>query len=366
MLVRNRNERMNTEDSNEWMLETPEPEPRRRRTRVWLKIAGASAMLLAVLGAVFVVGTNISAAQASSTNPAAFVLGNGNVNLAQTGGHGPNGPMYRGPGMRGGPNLTISSVQASTIQAKTPNGTVVTITTTASTQYTREGQSVSRSALKAGDEIHVAGQRQSNGSITATRVDIELPHAGGTVAAVSNGTITVKDRQGSRVIHTSASTTFIQAGQKVSLSAITTGDVVMAEGTLNADGSLNAQSVMIMTPRAGGTITKIAGNAITVQTPRGTQTINVTGSTKYMQVQFGANGPTRTTTSLSALKTGMHIMATGTRNSDGSFTATEVDVMTGNPPAHGQFHGGWRQGGTWGQPPAGTQTPGTQAAAPAE
>jgi len=77
------------------------------------------------------------------------------------------------PGTPGQCNaLTVSSVNGNTIVAKTSSGNSVTIHTTASTQYTQAGKTAAASAVKAGARIHVSGTHNSDGSITATRIDI--------------------------------------------------------------------------------------------------------------------------------------------------------------------------------------------------
>lgn len=82
-------------------------------------------------------------------------------------------------GLQGGPGaqgqcgmLTVTSVSGGTIVAKASDGSSVTIHTTSSTQYTRNGQSASASAVTVGSQIHVDGTRNSDGSITATRIDV--------------------------------------------------------------------------------------------------------------------------------------------------------------------------------------------------
>ncbi|HLX40975.1 MAG TPA: DUF5666 domain-containing protein, partial [Ktedonobacteraceae bacterium] len=67
---------------------------------------------------------------------------------------------------------TVSSVSGSTIVAKTASGSSVTIHTTASTKFTQAGKTVSASAIKAGTKILVMGTHNSDGSITATSIDI--------------------------------------------------------------------------------------------------------------------------------------------------------------------------------------------------
>lgn len=91
-------------------------------------------------------------------------------------------PLASTPGARGSQNgpgaqgqcgvLTITSVSGGTIVAKAPDGSSVTIHTTSSTQYTHNGQSASASAATVGAQIHVDGTRNSDGSITATHIDV--------------------------------------------------------------------------------------------------------------------------------------------------------------------------------------------------
>src|SRR5689334_17134875 len=62
--------------------------------------------------------------------------------------------------------------------------------------------------------------------------------AGGQVTAIDGTTITVKNPQGSATIATTASTTFEINGKAGSLSDITIGMFVHADGTKGADGVL--------------------------------------------------------------------------------------------------------------------------------
>jgi Domain of unknown function (DUF5666) len=102
----------------------------------------------------------------------------GTANSAQaasfaTGGANSSQVLAATPGAHGQCDaLIVSSVNGNTIVAKAPDGGTVTIHTTASTQYTRAGQSVSASAITVGSRIHVTGTHNSDGSITATRIDI--------------------------------------------------------------------------------------------------------------------------------------------------------------------------------------------------
>ncbi len=109
--------------------------------------------------------------------------------------------------------------------------------------------------------------------LSVVEIDVVLPSYHGMVTAISSSSITVQDHSNaSRTIKITSSTTFVRARQTVSLSTVTKGENVSAEGSLNSDGSLNAQVVHIDLPHAGGQITKISSSTITTQDKHGTHT----------------------------------------------------------------------------------------------
>jgi Domain of unknown function (DUF5666) len=296
----------------------------------WLILGG----LALALGAGIVVGVNVLPTYAAS------------LAGTPTPGMHRGGPSWgkAGPGLRGerGP-LTVASVSGSTITATLPSGTSVTIHTSSSTTYGRAGVSVSASAIAKGDTIAVKGQRNSDGSITASHVEIVLPSVAGTVTAISGSTLTLKSERGTATatVHIAAGATLQRAGQTASLSDIHVGDTITAVGTLNSDKSLNAERVEIVLPHAGGQITKISGADITVKDPfGGTLVIHTNASTKFVTLTKGANGPVQSTTTLGSLKVGDFITAEGTKNSDGSLTALTVSTL----PAGAHFPGPGRTG----------------------
>lgn len=139
----------------------PPPAPRRSAPR-WLLIGALALAFALTLGVGAVLGSTIlQTAQAAGFAPSG-------VNTART--------LAAGPGAQGPQGqcgqLTVSSVSGQTITARAPDGSTVTIHTTSSTQYTSAGKSVSANAVKAGVQIHVDGTHNSDGSITATRIDI--------------------------------------------------------------------------------------------------------------------------------------------------------------------------------------------------
>jgi Domain of unknown function (DUF5666) len=158
------------EEAASTRLDQP-PAPRRRGRR-WLLIGALAFAFMLALG----VGTlpTTSTTQAATlvsggtSSSQSLTFAQGNANSAQ--------PQAAGPGMQGTRGqcdaLTVSSVNGNTIVAKSSNGNSVTIHTTANTQYTQAGKTVAASAITAGTRIHVTGTHNSDGSITATRIDI--------------------------------------------------------------------------------------------------------------------------------------------------------------------------------------------------
>ncbi len=161
-----------------------QPPAARRRGRRWLVIGGlALAFMLALsIGTVIgsVTGTTRAAAltQSNASSAQTLTFSQGNFNNSQTLNNAPgnfNGPgaFNAAPGANGPCEaLTVSSVNGNTIVAKTSSGASVTIHTTASTRYTQAGKTVAAKAITAGTHISVMGTHNSDGSITATSIDI--------------------------------------------------------------------------------------------------------------------------------------------------------------------------------------------------
>lgn len=67
----------------------------------------------------------------------------------------------------------------------------------------------------------------------------------GQILSIDNGSITVKQQDGTtKIVVVSGSTSFVKS-QSASLSDLKTGDTVMILGTSNSDGSVTAQNVSI-------------------------------------------------------------------------------------------------------------------------
>ena len=160
-------------ESGGWVPRDGPPGPRRSRGMGrWLLIGGLALAFLLTLGVgAFLGSTAFGTAQAASLAP-----GGSNGNAVQ---YAAQLPLANTPGTAGQPGpasqcdaLTVSSVTGQTIVAKAANGSTVTIHTTSSTRYTKDGQAASASAVTAGSLIHVQGSTNSDGSIIATSIDV--------------------------------------------------------------------------------------------------------------------------------------------------------------------------------------------------
>jgi hypothetical protein len=155
------------------------------------------------------------------------------------------------------------------------------------------------------------------------------PGMAGTVKSVngSPSTITIQDFMGfTRTIHTTGSTTYTRGGQSANSSSVTNGAEIAAQGTVDRNGTdLDATKVAVLLPRVGGTVQSISGQSFVVRGPDGTNhTVTTTGSTTFHQGRSQA--------SLSDVKQGARVLATGDRHSNGDLTASSVQILPAGPP----------------------------------
>ncbi|HEY5495416.1 MAG TPA: DUF5666 domain-containing protein [Candidatus Limnocylindrales bacterium] len=282
------------------------------------------------------------------------------------GGMGPGG-MGRG-GRMGGygafGSISVTAIDGTKLSLTTADGWTRTIDAAGAT-VTKSGQTVDLSTLKVGDSIVFDQSRQTDGTFKITAIQLVLPHADGTVKSVGDSSVTLTQRDGTdKVVQLTGSTTYQLAGaaSKAAAStkaALTGGAAVDAEGTTATDGTFTATLVTIRAAQAGGTVTAKTGTSITVTTRDGSSLkIDVDSSTTYLVA--GTTAPT-----LSNVAVGAIVIAEGTRNTAGTFSATVVRAFaagSGFGPGMGPgMRGGrgmpWGPGGPAPQPtstPAGT------------
>jgi hypothetical protein len=152
---------------------------------------------------------------------------------------------------------TVTGVAAGTVTIKQFDGSSKTLTLTGSTTYSQGGATVAAGALVVGVRISAQGTLDSAGNFTATAVTIAPSTVQGTVASKTPTTIVVTVGAGKTVTVDVSSTTkySVRGVASATLANVAVGVRIAAQGTLNADGSLNAAVVQAATndqPGFGG------------------------------------------------------------------------------------------------------------------
>lgn len=142
----------------------------------------------------------------------------------------------------------VTAVTSTSISVKGMDGTTSSYAITSSTTFSEGPATVTASALAIGQ--HVGIQLSTSGDDTADSIDIQLPALFGTVSSVSGDTVVITDFEGfSRTIAVDSSTTYTKSGTTASLSDVVVGSDIVAEGTVDANGtSLDASNVVIGLP----------------------------------------------------------------------------------------------------------------------
>jgi len=209
----------------------------RPRTALRIGLLGAAAAALVAVGMLAVVAT-ASPGGILAADPSASPSTNGSTTTPKVGDH------FGGPG-RGFGQITITAIDGSSISLATADGWTRTITVDSGTTYSKAGATISLSDLEVGDQIHFRQTLETSGDYTIDSVDVELPHLGGTVTAVSGSTITLRLGDGSTgTVNVNSSTTYrVNANASAALSDVKVGMVLVAEGEKAADGSITAAQV---------------------------------------------------------------------------------------------------------------------------
>jgi hypothetical protein len=144
----------------------------------------------------------------------------------------------------------VTAVDATTITVKGKGGATRVITVNGSTVYKLGTATGSKADVKVGVRVAAAGTVNGD-TFTAITVRIQPAEIGGIVTGKTGDSITVKRGDGSTaVIHVTSKTTYEHKGKDAAtLADVAVGDRVSAEGTLRADGSIDATSVEGQAPK---------------------------------------------------------------------------------------------------------------------
>lgn len=140
-----------------------------------------------------------------------------------------------------------------------------------------------------------------------------------TIRAIAGGQLSLATEDGwTRTITVGPGTTITKGGVAIGVADLRVGDEIRFRQTRNADGTYAITAIVVPTPRAGGEVSAIDGNNITVKGKGGaTHVIIVTGSTVYTVGDAAG--------SKADVKVGTEIDAEGTVAGD-TFTATAIHV----------------------------------------
>ncbi len=252
---------MNPEPPNWEPPPTPaDPPPVRSRGRLrLLGVAVAIAVVGAAAGFVVTRASSITLASAtvakpspsgSAQHPPSF--GRGGFGAPCASGFAGAGFGFAGGGFCGGATGTVTKVSGSTITLRTLAGTV-TVTTSSSTKYTREGKQVTFAAIKDGEVLQVRAMRSTTtktatSPIAATAITIEIPTVTGRVQSVSGNTITLVTSDGQLEYATTSSATVYQGLRNATATSasVKAGIYIVVQGTETDLTHITADGVQVL------------------------------------------------------------------------------------------------------------------------
>lgn len=230
-----------------------------------------------------------------------------------------------GIGYRG---ITIAKIDGSSLELKTDDGWTRTVTVSADTTITKDGEAAKVGDLKVGDKISLRQKRNDDGTYTIVAIVVPVPTVAGTVTAVDSDSMTLKLRDGSpKTVDLTGATTFKLGRADGKKADVKVGSKVVATGSEGTGGSFTAKTVRVevRVARVGGEVTATTKDTITVKQRDGTPaTIKVGTDTK-----FALRGDT--TPALSDIVVGMRVQAYGTLGADGKLDASFVAAGKAKP-----------------------------------
>ena len=241
---------------------------------------------------------NPAAASANANAPAqaatATVPGNtttGDRAAAFQGQSGAMRPVANGPVEKVEGNLITIKAQEGSVKVNVPDGVTIRKTVTAAL-----------TDVKAGENVVVTGERQSDGTVTATTVQLG---AGGAASIVEFQT-TPGAAQG--------------RGGDAAAGARTRGGTP-GPGTASGPGGTPAAggTAMIMRALTNGTVESVEGTTMTVKTQDGSVKVKVADGTAIRKTVSVGVGD---------IKPGDNLVIMGDRGSDGTITASNVQVTS--------------------------------------
>jgi hypothetical protein len=251
---------MNPEPPN-WEPPPAPTDPPSRRPRGRLRLLGV-AVAIAVAGAAagFVVTRAGSITLASATaakptpsgspslHPPSF--GRGGFGLPCASGFSSAGFGFASGGVCGGETGTVTKISGSTLTLRTLTGSL-TVTTSTTTKYSREGKQVKFAALTVGEVVQVRGtpaSKTATSPIAASAITIEIPTVTGRVQSVSGYAITLVTSDGQlEYVTTSGATAYQGVRNATATSAsVKAGIYIVVQGTETDLTHITADGIQVL------------------------------------------------------------------------------------------------------------------------
>ena len=212
------------------------------------------------------------------------------------------------------------------------NNLTVTVDYDANTDFrNNDGTAATAADLAAGKEVLVSGIQNADDSIAAKRVlfiVVRRVEVDGTITSVGAGSVTVQRPGGlSVVVNTDVNTDIRRNdGTAGSFADLTTGRQVEVRGVQNADGTVQAQFILVLVVQnvnVYGVVTSVdAGTTSFVVRRSGglSTTVHTSASTDFRKNDG-------TTAAFSDVAVGLTVSARGPQSSDGSLNANQVTLI---------------------------------------
>ena len=203
---------------------------------------------------------------------------------------------------------------------------MMTVSVSAQTKITTVQGAGTFSDLQIGETVQVKGSVNTQ-SKTIDAVSVLAEPPSGTVATIKGQTFTLTTSDGKTIIvNASSSTSVYVSTVPVSLKSIEIGQTLGYQGTTASDGSITADKLwLISLPLVRGKVTAINGNSVTLQTATATVTINLSPNTTYALNVKARSNSTPTPSNLQSIQVGSQLnIAEDAKSTSGTPTAVLV------------------------------------------
>ena len=181
----------------------------------------------------------------------------------------------------------------------------MTVNVSAQTKITTVQGAGTFSDLQVGETVQVKGYvNTQTKTIDAVSVLAEPPS--GTVAAIKGQTFRLTTSDGKTLTVNASSSTIVYVDTvPVSTKSIEIGQMLGYQGTTASDGSITADKLwLLFLPHVRGKVTAINGNSLTVQTATSSVTINLSPNTTYAQSGKARSNSTPIPSSIQSIQVG--------------------------------------------------------------